>query len=509
MLKALKNEANKTHTENGALSSRTTGKDCLDLFAAVGALRRESEEDIVTRFMRAYTEDADIAVKILFFSRDIRGGLGERRVFCTIMKWLAENEKKTVVRNLPFIAEYGRWDDILVLLDTPCRSEALALLKKQFQTDLAALDADGEVSLLGKWLPSVNASDRNKVLMAKLIARSFGLSERGYRKALVKLRAHIRILENNLREKDYTFDYSKQPSKAMFKYRRAFMRNDGERYGAFMEKVLRGEAKAHTGTLLPYELVEPYLTMGFSGGCFMRPISDQEKLSLNATWSALEDFSTDENALAIVDTSGSMYSWHDPMPASVALSLGLYFAERAKGPYRNHFIGFSAHPELIEIKGDTFADRLRYISSFSQIANTNLEAVFDLILSAAVNDNIPQSDLPAKLYIISDMEFDACVSGAKLTNFENAKRKFALRGYKLPQLVFWNVASRNRQQPITINDRGGALVSGCSPRIFSMAMEGELDPWRFMLSVIDTERYAPIAAQPSANRTGGLSPGAA
>ena len=495
MLKELKNEANKTYTENGAVTKRSSGKDCLDLFATVGALRRESEEEIVTRFMRAYTENADVAMKILFFSRDVRGGLGERRVFRTILKWLAENEKKTVVRNLPYVAEYGRWDDLLVLLDTPCRREALALLKEQFDADLAALDAEGEVSLLGKWLPSVNASNAQTVLTAKQLAKAFGLSDRDYRKALVKLRARIRILENNLREKDYTFDYAKQPSKAMFKYRRAFLRNDGERYGAYMERVRKGEARLHTGTLLPYEIVEPYLEFTwYRQESYMRAISEEEKLTLNATWAALEDFTTDENALAIVDTSGSMYDYSDPMPAAVALSLGLYFAERAKGPYRNHFIEFSAHPELIELKGDTFADRLRYIASFNEIANTNIEAVFDLILDAAVNNDVPQSELPAKLYIISDMEFDACVSGAKLTNFENAKRKFARHGYTLPQLVFWNVASRNRQQPVTVNDRGVALVSGCSPRIFSMVMEGELDPWRFMLSVIDTERYAPIAA---------------
>ena len=312
----------------------------------------------------------------------------------------------------------------------------------------------------------------------------------------MKLRARIRIIENNLREKDYTFDYAKQPSKAMFKYRRAFLRNDGERYGAFMERVQKGEAKLHTGTLLPYEIVEPCLYTGgwWNDHCYMLPMSDEEKLALNATWAALEDFATDENALAIVDTSGSMYCQNSPLPAAVALSLGLYFAERAKGPYRNHFIEFSAHPELIEIKGETFADRLRYIASFNEIANTNLEAVFDLILDAAVDNKVPQSELPAKLYIISDMEFDACVSGAKLTNLENAKRKFARYGYRLPQLVFWNVASRNQQQPVTINDRGVALVSGCSPRIFSMAMEGELDPYAFMLSVIGTERYAPIAA---------------
>ncbi|MBR0199985.1 MAG: DUF2828 family protein [Oscillospiraceae bacterium] len=495
MLEVLKKTANKTYTENGALTHRSTGKDCLDLFAAIGALRRESDLEIERRFLKAYTEDRDLAMKILFYARDVRGGLGERRVFRVILRWLAFNETGSVLRNLPYIAEYGRWDDVLVLLNTPCRKAALALLKQQFEADLAAMEQSGDISLLGKWLPSVNASNPETVALAKLIAKSFGLTDRDYRKALVKLRAQVRILENNLREKDYTFDYAKQPSKAMFKYRKAFLRNDGERYGAFMEKVQRGEAKLHTGTLLPYEIVEPCLEFTwYRQESFMRPLSEEEKLSLNATWGALEDFTTDENALAVVDTSGSMYGQSNPMPAAVALSLGLYFAERAKGPYRNHFIQFSAHPELIEIKGHTFADRLRYIASFNEVANTNLEAVFDLILEAAVENRVTQSELPAKLYIISDMEFDACVRDAKLTNFENAKQNYARRGYKLPQIVFWNVASRHQQQPVTVNDRGVALASGCSPRIFSMAMEGELNPYDYMLRVVNTERYAPIAA---------------
>ena len=496
MLEYLKNMANRTRTENGAMALRSTGSDCLNLFATIGAMRSQNAAEIEKRFLRAFAENKDLAMKILFYARDVRGGLGERRVFRILLRFLAENEPASVVRNLPYIAEYGRWDDILVLLNTPVHSEAENVIRKQFLADLKALETGEQVSLLGKWLPSVNASCADTVRLARSLAKSFGLSERDYRKALVKLRERIRILENNLREKDYTFDYAKQPSKAMFKYRRAFMRNDGERYGAFMERVQKGEAKLHTGTLLPYEIVEPCLYTGgwWSDHCYMLPMNDEEKLALNATWAALEDFATDENALAIVDTSGSMYCQNSPLPASVALSLGLYFAERAKGPYRNHFIEFSANPELIEIKGDTFADRLRYIASFCQVANTNLEAVFDLILDAAVNNNVPQSELPAKLYIISDMEFDSCVSGSKLTNFENAKRKFARYGYELPQIVFWNVASRNRQQPVTVNDRGVALVSGCSPRIFSMAMDGELDPWRYMLSVIDTERYAPIAA---------------
>lgn len=485
MLKFLKKEANMTLTENGAATNRSTGKECLDLFATIGALRRESEQEIAARFLRAYAEDPDLAMKIAFFARDVRGGLGERKVFRAILRWLALNEKASLVRNLPYIAEYGRWDDLLVLLDTPCRTEALARLKKQFDADMAALTDGGDVSLLGKWLPSVNASKTDTVRNAKIVARAFGLTDAEYRRALSALRARIRILENNLREKDYTFDYAKQPSKAMFKYRRAFLRNDGERYGAFMERVKKGEASLHTDTLVPYEIVAPF---------FSRSVSNEERAAIDATWNAQEDFTTGENALVVIDGSGSMYAARDPMPAAVALSLGVYFAERNTGAFRNHFITFSENPQLVEIKGGDILDRIRYCHDFNEVANTNIQKVFELILAAAVKNRVPREELPSTVYIISDMEFDYCTSDASLTNFEYAKQLFARHGYTLPRLVFWNVASRNRQQPITVNDRGVALVSGCSPRVFSMVMDGELDPYSYMLSVVDTERYAPIAA---------------
>ena len=483
MLEVLKKTANKTYTENGAVAHRTSGKDCLDLFAAIGALRHADNQNICSRFLKAYAENPDLAMKILFYARDVRGGLGERRVFQSILAWLASNEKSSVVRNLPYIAEYGRWDDVLVLLKTPCRKEALALLEEQFREDLAALEAGGDISLLGKWLPSVNASNQETVVMAKMIAKSFGLSDRDYRKALTGLRARIRIIENNLREKDYTFDYSKQPSKAIFKYRKAFLRNDGERYAAFMDRVDRGETKLHTGTLMPYELVER------AYDC-----SEEERRSLDVTWRMLEDFTTDENALVAADGSGSMYWGSKPMPAAVAQSLAIYFAEHNKGKFHNHFLTFSMTPQLVEIKGEDFVEKVRYCRTFDECANTNLEAVFDLILQAAAENHVPRAEMPAKLYIISDMEFDQCVKNSSMTNFDNAKASYAAAGYKLPDLVFWNVDSRHEQQPVKENDRGIALVSGNSPRIFSMVMDGELNPYDFMLSVIDTERYAPIAA---------------
>ncbi len=373
MLEYMKDEMNKTYTENGAVTYETTGSDCLDLFATVGALRRESEDEIITRFVRAYCENADTAMKIIFFARDIRGGLGERRVFRTTFNWIAKNHPESVKKNIAYVAEYGRFDDLLTLMGTPCEKEMMDFLKIQYEADIQALRNGESVSLLGKWLPSVNASNETTVKSAKKIAKAFGISDAEYRKSLSALRAKIRIIENNLREKDYTFDYSKQSSRALFKYKQAFMRNDHERYKAFLDKVSSGDAKMHADNVMPYELVEPYLRHGMWGeGTFMRDISVDEEQVLNATWKSMPDFGGDENAVAVVDTSGSMYGAKQPMPAAVALSLGLYFAEHNKGVFANHFIEFSERPQLIELKGDTFADRLRYAASFNEIANTNL-----------------------------------------------------------------------------------------------------------------------------------------
>jgi hypothetical protein len=311
-----------------------------------------------------------------------------------------------------------------------------------------------------------------------------------YRKTLSSLRAYIKILENNLRLKDYTFDYEKQPSNAMYKYRKAFMRNDGERYNDYLESVSKGEKKMNAGNIYPYQLVAPYLN------CYSRRcLSEKEKLSINTTWNSLPDYGGDENILAVIDGSGSMYStWQEPSPASVALSLGLYFAERNKGKFANHFITFSEKPRLIELKGETFLDKLEYAMTFSEIANTNIEAVFQLILNTAVKNNLPSEELPSKIVIISDMEFDYCATNAGMTNFQNAKAMFEENGYKLPDLVFWNVNSRNEQQPVTKNDRGVALVSGCTPKLFSMIAGGITDPYTFMMDVLNTPRYSVITA---------------
>lgn len=384
------------------------------------------------------------------------------------------------------VTSNGRYDDLLALMGTKCERVVLAYIKKQLETDCKALEAGESVSLLAKWLPSVNASNEDAIRQAKHIARALGMNDAQYRKTLSALRAKISIIENNLREKDYTFDYSKQPSKAMLKYRKAFLRNDGDRYDAFMSRVAEGTEQLHTGALMPYEIIHPFFV---NGG-----VSDEERKAIDATWNAQEDFTDGENALVVIDGSGSMYGGSDPIPATVALSLGIYYAEQNTGAFHNHFITFSENPHLVEIEGKDILEKVRYCHQFNEVANTNIQRVFELVLKAAVKNHVPQEEMPSKIFIISDMEFDYCTEDCSLTNFEHAQKLFSEHGYRLPDLVFWNVNSRNRQQPVSVNDQGVALVSGCNARIFSMLKSGILSPFALMMDVLGSERYAAIVA---------------
>ena len=483
MLKFLKKEANTIYTENGEVTKRSTQSYCLDLFATIGALRNNDTRDIEGRFLRAFAENPLLALKIVFFARDIRNGLGERRVFRNILNYVARNTPEIIAKNIALIPEFGRFDDLLALFDTPCESMALEEIKTQLVRDLDVLAKGGNVSLAAKWLPSINTSNAQACANGKKIARFLGISDKEYRKMLVKLRAQIKIIENNLREKDYTFDYSKQPSKAMFKYRAAFYRNDQTRYEQFLADVQNGKKTLNTGTLTPFDLVRAVITKS--------EISAAERKSLNTTWDKLPATENNTNTLAIIDTSGSM-TWPNNIPISVAISLGLYFAERNRGTFANHFVMFSRTPQLIEIKGKNFVDKVNFIRSFCEVADTNIEAVYDLILKTAVKNRLKQRDLPEKLLIISDMEFNECVKNTRQSNFENAKRNFARFGYTLPEIVFWNVNSRNLHQPVSKDERGVTLVSGFSSNIFDMVIGGNLNPYEFMLKTLDTPRYNQI-----------------
>ena len=236
-LQAMKMQLNVARTENGDLAYKSTGSACLDFFSLCGGMRRNLE-DLDKLFAKAYAENPVVAIKILFYMRNIRGGLGERNSFRVLLKELAKFYPEMAKQIVYAVPEYGRWDDLLVLLDTPVKDDAIALIKSQIEKDKEAMDKGKEVSLLGKWLPSINTSSKESVARAKIIMAALGMKAVEYRKLCSALRKEIKILEDNLRRKDYTFDYSKQPSQAMLRYKKAFMRNDEERYKSFLNKVV-------------------------------------------------------------------------------------------------------------------------------------------------------------------------------------------------------------------------------------------------------------------------------
>ena len=213
-LQAMRMQLNVARTENGDLAYKSTGSACLDFFSLCGGMRRNLS-DLSKLFVKAYAENPAVAIKILFYMRNIRGGLGERNSFRVLLKELGDFYPETAKKVLYAVPEYGRWDDVLVLMETSVKDDAVALIKTQIEKDQSAMAEGREVSLLGKWLPSINTSRAESVSLAKQLMKALGMKAVEYRKLCSALRKEIKILENNLRTRDYTFDYSKQPSQAM------------------------------------------------------------------------------------------------------------------------------------------------------------------------------------------------------------------------------------------------------------------------------------------------------
>ncbi len=478
----MKEMTNKTLTENMAVTNISTFNPVLDFFGLGGALRQRTEHDVINLFMKAFAADRLLALKTLFYLRDIRGGQGERKTFRIILKHLAKNYPDVIEKNLANIPEMGRWDDLLEFLNTPIWIKVAGFMKEQLKKDCNT----DHPSLLAKWLPSENTSSPTTRNQARALIKAFNYSAKTYRKTLSQLRAQIKIVEREMCKNQWQeIDYEKVPSKAGLRYRKAFKKHDENRYVAFIDGVEKGEKKIHTETLYPYDLCVK-----------ARKAYDK---TVEVMWQNLPNYVKEgENALVIADTSGSMgsfdnkYGSDDVQPIDVALSIALYFAERNVGPFHNVFITFSVRPMLQLIRGKTLPEKFASMNSAHWDGNTNLIAAFQLILDTAIQYKLTQDQLPKKLYIVSDMEFDEATN-PRQTNFQNITQMFQQHGYELPLIVFWNVNSHQDQVPITIKDSNVWLVSGNSARTFEHLMASKVvTPVDLMLEILNKPRYATI-----------------
>ena len=475
-------------TENGAIAHSSTGSYLYDLFSLGGAYRSRSDEDCIVLFKNAFNEDSIYALKCLFYLRDILEGQGERRFFRVVMKYMANTETARIRPLLEYVPEFGRWDDLYVFVDTPLAEDAFNLMKKQLALDVSCKTP----SLLAKWLKSENTSSQESRILGNLTRIHFGMSHKQYRKTLSILRERIKVLERLMSANRWDeIEFDKIPSKAGIKYKNAFARRDiiKAKYEAFAKDA---NTKVNAKALYPYEVVRAAINH------YARHRDNTNRLMVNKYWDNLSDYfeGASFNGLAVVDTSGSMTWGGDSVrPIDIAISLGLYCADKAKGPFHGYYVSFASRPQLIATEGADFCDKVKRIYETNLCDNTNLEATFDLLLNTALRNHTPQDEIPENLIIISDMEIDAARGYYTHSNntpealMETIKRRWTAAGYKCPKLMYWDVNARNN----TILDKSAdvSYVSGCSPVIFEQVMKGK-SGIELMYDKLNSDRYKDI-----------------
>ena len=474
-----------TRTENGALALNTTGDARLDFFAVIGSLRTAEKERITRLFAEAWKADPLFATKTAFYARDIRGGLGERQTFRTILQYMAEFHPEALRLNLELIGVYGRYDDLYSLIGTPMEDEMWAAMKRQFEEDRENLEEGNAVSLLAKWIKTADASSENTRKLGILTAQKLGYSVYEFKRLVRAMRKHIGVVEALMSAGRWDeIRYSAVPSRAMMIYRNAFQKHDADRFGQFIEKAVKGEETIRSAALFPYDIVEKVMNMNW---CGYRLTEDE---TLEAQWRQLPDYvSKGTNALVIADTSGSMYG----RPLATSVGLAVYFAERNTGPYHNMFMSFSGTSRIQILKGETLAQKIGSINMNDWQNNTNLQAAIQHVLEIAVQNHVAQEDLPKSLIVISDMEIDYC-GDRNWTFYEKMAQRFRKFGYQIPNIIFWNVASRHDVFHADRSRTGVQLVSGQSAAVFRQVMQCVgMNPVEAMEKIINSERYAAIA----------------
>jgi len=484
-------------TENGAVGYSTTMNPILDANFGVSSARNLSDDEVQKVFAEAYHFDKVTAMKWLAYVRDVRGGMGERRYFRLAMTYIADTEPSVAIAMLPLVAEYGRWDDVVyIYAHTKSKSVSKAytsLISNQLKKDGKCYNEGIGMSLLAKWLPSVNASSKETVSTAVRLAKALysNVSDyvaiKKYQRLLVKLRKALNIVEVYASAKRWSeIDYAKVPSGANLKFFKAFMRHDPERRQAYLDALKKGETKINASVLFPHDIVHKYDST--------YRVDD----AIEALWKEISSKFVDiANTIVVCDGSGSM-SWTNVGNTKidaleVAHAISIYFSEHLTGEYKDKYITFSSSPRFVDLeKCHTLFDKLKIARSHSDCSNTDIEKVFMLILNVAIKNNYKQSDIPANVLVISDMEFDRGCCRSDETLFESIRRKYKEAGYELPRLVFWNVCSRTNTIPITSNKLGVALVSGFSTATVSMVMSEQTDPYKALLDTINVERYAPV-----------------
>lgn len=475
----------KTKTENGADARFSTGSKVLDMYGTIGALRNRSEYEIVEKFKASWNEDALLTLKMAFYARNIRGGLGERDTARICLRWVAQNYPETMVKNFENVVKFGRADDLYTFIDTPIEKDMWAFIKATLYKDIERMNEKKSISLMAKWLKSVNTSSKESRKLGAMTAYNLGLSEKEYRKLLAEMRRYIGVLEVAMSSGDWKqVEYSAVPSRAMAKYRKAFKRHDSERFEKFLSRVEKGEVKINADTLYPYDLVKKYLTSCWDS-CF------REDRVVEAQWKALPNYIDGENnVLVMADVSGSMYC-ADARPIASSIGLALYFAEHNQGDFHGLYMTFSRQPNFIKVQdGNTLCQNVKSVLNTGAGYDTNLEAAFDKILDTCIKNNISKEDMPKALVVVSDMQINCYNSGYGLDFVTEMALRFHQKGYTMPKLILWNVEARRDTFLASKTNPYVQFASGSSTSTFKSILKSiGMDAYEAMMKTLSNPLY--------------------
>ena len=339
--------------------------------------------------------------------------------------------------------------------------------------------------IVAKWMPRKN-SQYGKVVRY-MRSNGFINSYSEYRHQIVSL---TNVVEQNMSAKEWDgINLEHVPSIAMKKYKKAFHRHNILK--PFVEKVVAGEAKLHAKRLFPYDIVKEIMNSGIARSA----MNDTNRQLLNEQWKGLQqldDLPKDFRAIPIIDVSGSM-TMPNNIPMSVAIGIGLFMAENNPNEtFRNYFITFSERPEFQKITGADIVEKVKNTMNAPWGMNTNLEAVFKMILRKAVDDRVPESEMPTIVLIVSDMEFDQATK-INQNAIEMIKTQYAEANYTLPTICFWNVNGRSQNIPAQMNDNGVSLISGASKNVINFVLKkGYEDLLSLVREITENPRYQHI-----------------
>jgi hypothetical protein len=459
-----------TQTTNGMKALKGTGDPVMDLFYKVGAMRGQN---VIPQFVGAYAENPDLATRVMLWARDVREGAGERQLFRDVLSWLEHNDFERFLRVIELVPTLGRWDDLWAATTTAGKHAVFELVME------AVVNGNG---LAAKWTP-------RKGPLAEEFRKWLGISHKEYRKMLVGM---TKVVETQMCDNQWDqINFSHVPSQASRIYKKAFNRHT-PRFKEYVQALVSGDTqvKVNAGAVYPYEVLKPLIR-----STDWNPLSQTEKDHIVQQWNALPNWLVNNTTiLPMVDVSGSMNT-----PAGkntevtcldVAVSLGLYLSDKTNGAFKDVFLTFSEHPEILKLKG-TISQKVQQMKTSDWGMNTNLVSALQLVLNLALDNRVPQSDMPEVLLILSDMQFDHCCE-YRDSAVQAINRRFLSTGYKMPQVVFWNLNS-HENVPVKAREDGVALVSGFSPSIVKSVLitprEG-FTPVGVMMNTIMKDRYS-------------------